>query len=129
LADPLTGVDIALSPNVGVPVAGVYCCIGGTSLATPLATGVLANVDRARVNAGKAKLGPNLSTLLYQGASYSPTGISSQPAPYGSSYRSFYFDVYTGSSGFPATLFWDRTAGLGVPYFAAIGNYLIATVP
>jgi len=129
LADPYTGVDIALSPNVGVPSAGVYCCIGGTSLAAPLTTGVLANVDRARVNLGKAKLGQGLNALLYQGASYSPTGVSSQPAPYGSSYRSFYFDVFQGNTGWPATLFWDRTNGLGVPYFASLGNYLITTVP
>ncbi|HXS11229.1 MAG TPA: S8 family serine peptidase [Acidobacteriaceae bacterium] len=129
LADPYTGVDIALSTNVGVPSNSVYCCIGGTSLAAPLTAGVLANVDGARVGLGKAKLGLGLNALLYQGAGFSPTGISSQPAPYGSSYRSFYFDVYLGNSGFPATTFWDRTTGLGVPSFASIGNYLIATVP
>ncbi len=129
LADPLTGVDISLSTNVGVPSNGTYCCIGGTSLATPLIAGVLANVDGARVLGGKAKLGAGLNTLLYQAAGFSPTGVSSQPAPYGSSYRSFYFDVYLGNSGFPATTFWDRTNGLGVPSFAAVGNYLITTVP
>jgi subtilase family serine protease len=128
LADPYTGVTIALGSNVE-PTASVYCCIGGTSLAAPLIAGVLANVDGARVLGGKAKLGSNLSTLVYQGASYSPTGVSSQPAPYGSSYRSFYFDVFTGSTGFPATLYWDRTTGLGVPAFASIGNYLITNVP
>ena len=89
----------------------------------------MANVDNARVTAGKSKLGLGLNTLLYQAARYSPTGISSQPAPYGSSYRSFYFDVYTGNSGFPATTYWDRTTGLGVPAFASVGNYLITTVP
>jgi subtilase family serine protease len=128
LADPYTGVTIGLGSNIE-PTASVYCCIGGTSLAAPLIAGVLANVDGARVLAGKAKLGSNLSTLVYQGASYSPTGVSSQPAPYGSSYRSFYFDVFTGSTGFPATLYWDRTTGLGVPAFASIGNYLITNVP
>jgi subtilase family serine protease len=128
LADPLTGVAIALGNNVE-PTANVFCCIGGTSLAAPLTAGVLANVDGARVIAGKAKLGQGLNTLLYQAAGFSPTGVSSQPAPYGSSYRSFYFDVYLGNSGFPATLFWDRTSGLGVPAFASVGNYLITTVP
>jgi subtilase family serine protease len=128
LADPYTGVAIGLGSNIE-PTASVYCCIGGTSLASPLVAGILANVDNARVTAGKSKLGPALNNLLYQAASYSPTGVSSQPAPYGSSYRSFYFDVYTGSSGFPATTFWDRTTGLGVPSFASIGNYLITTTP
>ncbi len=128
LADPYTGVIIGLGSNIESS-AGLYCCIGGTSLAAPLTTGVLANVDNARVSAGKSKLGAGLNTLLYQAAGYSPTGISSQPAPYGSSYRSFYFDVYTGNSGFPATTYWDRTTGLGVPAFASLGNYLISTVP
>ncbi len=129
LADPYTGVTLYVSSNVGYGSTGLYCCFGGTSLAAPLTTGVLANVDNARVTAGKSKLGPGLNTLLYQAARYSPTGISSQPAPYGSSYRSFYFDVYTGNSGFPATTYWDRTTGLGVPAFASVGNYLITTVP
>jgi len=128
LADPYTGVAIGLGSNIE-PAAGVYCCIGGTSLAAPLTAGALANVDRARVNLGKAKLGPNLNALLYQAASYSPTGVSSLPTPYGSAYRSFYFDVFSGNTGFPATLFWDRTVGLGVPTFSSVGNYLITNVP
>ena len=128
LADPYTGVAIGLGSNIA-GTAGVYCCIGGTSLAAPLTAGVLANVDGARVAGGKLKLGSDLNTLLYPAASYSPTGTSSLPAPYGSAYRSFYFDVFSGNSGFPATLFWDRTSGLGVPTFASLGNYLITAVP
>lgn len=129
LADPYTGVTIELGNNVTGEGAGLYCCIGGTSLASPLTAGMLANVDSARVTAGKAKLGRNLNTLLYQAAGYSPTGVSSLPVPYGSAYRSFYFDVFTGNTGFPATLYWDRTTGLGVPAFASVGNYLISDVP
>ena len=128
LADEFTGVTIYLGANVE-GTANLYCCIGGTSLASPLIAGILTNVNGARVAGGKAKLGSGLNSLLYQAASYSPTGVSSQPAPYGSSYRSFYFDVYTGNSGFPATTYWDRTTGLGVPAFSAIGNYFIANVP
>jgi hypothetical protein len=37
--------------------------------------------------------------------------------------------VFTGSSGYPATTYWDRTTGLGVPSFASVGNYLITTAP
>ena len=128
LADPYTGVNIALGSNV-VPTAGVYCCIGGTSLAAPLTAGVLANVDAARVAVGKAKLGSNLTSLLYQAASYSPTGSSTLPVPYGNAYRSYYFDVFSGNTGFPATMYWDRTTGLGVPSFASLGNYLITNLP
>ncbi len=129
LADPYTGVLLYVNSNVGYGPSNFYCCFGGTSLASPLTAGVLANVDNARVAASKLKLGPGLNTLLYQAARYSPTGVSSQPAPYGSSYRSFYFDVFTGNSGWPATTYWDRTTGLGVPAFASVGNYLITNVP
>ncbi len=128
LADPYTGVDIALGSNI-VSTAGVYCCIGGTSLATPLEAGILANVENARLTAGKAKLGPALNSLLYSAASYSPTGVSSLPAPYGNSYHSFFFDVFTGNTGHPSTLYWDENTGLGVPTFSSLGNYLITNVP
>ena len=128
LADPFTGVNIALGSNVE-PSAGVFCCIGGTSLAAPLTAGILANVDAARVLAGKPKLKSGLNALLYQAASYSPSGGSSLPVPYGNAYRSYFFDVFQGNTGFPATLYWDKTTGLGVPAFAAIGNYLITNVP
>ena len=101
----------------------------GTSLAAPLTAGILANVDAARLSTGKARLGPNLNALLYQAASYSPSGSSTLPAPYGNSYRSFYFDVFTGNTGYAATQYWDRTSGLGVPSFAALGNYLITIAP
>jgi hypothetical protein len=37
--------------------------------------------------------------------------------------------VYSGSSGFPATLYWDKATGLGVPYFSSLGNYLISIAP
>lgn len=131
LADPYSGVPIALSSNSLTSLSGptVVCCIGGTSLAAPLTAGILANVDAARVTAGKAKLGSNLNTLLYRGASYTPSGTTVQPAPYGNSYRSFYFDVFQGSTTFPATTYLDLTTGLGVPSFSALGNYLITQVP
>jgi subtilase family serine protease len=128
LADEFTGVNIYLSTNAGYP-ANLYCCVGGTSLASPLTAGIMANVDAARVAAGKAKLGSGLNSLIYAGASYSPTGVSSLPVPYGGSYRSYFYDVYSGNSGFPATLYWDKATGLGVPYFSSLGNYLISIAP
>jgi subtilase family serine protease len=134
LADEFTGVIIGLGSNIE-PSAGLYCCIGGTSLSSPLVAGVLADIDGARVAAGKAKLGNNLNTLLYQAASYSPNGPSVLLPPYGNSYRSLYFDVFKGNSGpgqvggYDATLYWDRATGLGVPYFSALSNYLVTQAP
>ena len=128
LADPFTGVNIALGSNIE-PAASVYCCIGGTSLAAPLTAGILANVDAARVIAGKPKLSGALNSLIYQAAGYSPSGSSTLPAPYGSAYRNYFFDVFNGNTGYPATMYWDRTTGLGVPSFASLGNYLITNVP
>lgn len=131
LADPYSGVPIALSPNSlsSLTAPTVVCCIGGTSLAAPLTAGILANVDSARVAAGKAKLGSNLNTLLYRAASYTPSGATVQPVPYGNSYRSFYFDVFQGGTTYPATTYLDLTTGLGVPSFSALGNYLITQAP
>ena len=128
LADPYTGVNIALGSNVE-PSAGVFCCIGGTSLAAPLTAGILANVDAARVNIGKTRLNANLNSLIYQAASYTASGSSTLPAPYGNAYRSNFFDVFTGNTGFAATQYYDLTTGLGVPYFPSLGNYLITNVP
>lgn len=131
LADPYSGVPFTVSSNTISSANGptTFCCIGGTSLAAPLVAGILANVDSARVSAGKAKLGSNLNTLLYQAAKYTPSGTTVQPAPYGNSYRSFYFDVFQGGTTYPATTYLDLTTGLGVPSFSALGNYLITQAP
>lgn len=128
LADPFSGVPLYLGTNQ-VSSAGVYCCIGGTSLASPLMAGLIANVDSARLAVSKTRLNSNLNQYLYQAAGYTPAGASVQPAPYGNSYRSLFFDVFTGNTGFAATTFWDRTTGLGVPLSPALANYLVTVVP
>jgi len=112
LADPDTGVYNYWGTNAG-GTAGLYCCIGGTSLATPLTAALVANIDAARVAAGKAILGSNLATLIYQ----------SVASPY---YRYRFYDVTTGSSGFSAVAGWDRATGLGVPISPSLANYLVS---
>lgn len=125
LADPETGVWIALSNNVE-PETAIFCCVGGTSLASPLTAGILANVDAAREAAGKTRLPAVLNNQLYAAASY---GVLSANPPYGNDYRAFYFDVFTGGTTYPATLYWDLASGLGVGMFSPLGNYLITDVP
>jgi subtilase family serine protease len=125
LADPLSGVNIYFGTNIE-GTAGVYCCIGGTSLAAPLTAGMIALVDQQRVAASKAKLNLSLNTHLYGAASWTPGGTDVQPAPYGNAYRSIYYDVYSGNE---ANTYWDRVTGLGVPILPSLSNYLVTQVP
>jgi subtilase family serine protease len=111
LADPLTGAIVYLGTSAAGGTAGFYD-FGGTSLACPLTAGLIANIDTARVTAGKSKLGANLPTLIYQAAAN----------PY---YHYRFYDVTTGSSGFAAVSGWDRATGLGVPLFPALTSYLV----
>ena len=109
LADPFSGALTYLGTNAG-GTAGFYV-FGGTSLASPVMAAIIANIDASRVAAGKAKLGANLSQLLYQAAAN----------PY---FRYRYYDVTAGSSGFPAVTGWDRATGLGVTLNPALTAYL-----
>jgi len=111
LADPLTGALVYLGTNASSGASGLYD-FGGTSLACPLTAGLIANIDAARVAAGKSKIGANLPSLIYQAAA----------SPY---YHYRFYDVTTGSSGFAAGSGWDKATGLGVPLFPALTNYLV----
>lgn len=113
LADPYTGLAVFLGTFAGNGSAGVYV-IGGTSLASPLMAGVVANIDADRGFNGKARLGANLNALVYQAAS--------------ASYRYRFYDVTTGTTGFGATTGWDKATGLGVMLGPALAVYLI-TLP
>jgi subtilase family serine protease len=92
--------------------AGEYV-IGGTSLASPLTAGVIANIDADRVFNGKSILGSNLNALIYQAA--------------GSSYRYRFYDITTGSTGFAAGTGWDEATGLGVILGPSLATYLLTT--
>jgi subtilase family serine protease len=91
--------------------AGGYV-VGGTSLASPVTAGVIANIDADRVFNGKSKLGSNLPSLLYKSAS--------------TSYHYRFYDVTTGSTGFAAGPGWDKATGLGVVMGPSLAVYLVS---
>jgi subtilase family serine protease len=89
--------------------AGQYV-VGGTSLASPLTAGVIANIDADRAFNSKTLLGANLNALIYQAAA---------------SYHYRFYDVTTGNTGFAAGTGWDRASGLGVILGPAMATYLL----
>ena len=98
IADPNT----AFAVYIGGNYAGFYYGVGGTSLATPINAGLIANIDAARVSFGKPLLTyANFSSEMYAAAN--------------SNYNYFVFDVTSGNNGYPAVVKFDRVTGLGVP--------------
>lgn len=134
LADPYSGVMLYLGSNAASQVQGATpntesCCWGGTSLASPIVAGMIAVMDRALVAAGYSKMNSSLNKNLYGAAGYTPSGTTdTNPPPYGANYQSYFYDVTTGNTAFPSTMYWDRTTGLGVPITNALGNYLVTVV-
>ena len=94
IADPDTGVAI----YIGGAYAGYYYGVGGTSLATPVTSGLVADIDTARASFGKSKIN-FLDAPVYQAAA--------------SNYGYFFYDVTTGSNGFAAGPQYDLATGLG----------------
>ena len=103
-ADPNTGGEVYYSPPV-VGVAGFYI-VGGTSWACPVNAGIVALLDASRAASGKGRLGGPASANYLQMLEYNSAG-----APF---YNYRWYDVTSGSSGFPAVPGWDRATGLGV---------------
>jgi hypothetical protein len=99
-AYPGSGVAIVDSYDSGA-AAPWELIIGGTSLATPLFAGVVANADQGRVAEGLTALdgGSQLLPRLYE---------LSQ-----ANYSSNFHDVTTGNNGHPATAGYDLATGLG----------------
>lgn len=102
----------ALGHGYYVQYFGLATPVDGTSCATPVFAGVLANINAARVKAGKSKIG-FANPLLYSTAASNP---------------SIFTDITTGSNactentcdkckGFQAAKGWDATTGLGTPNF------------
>ncbi len=108
--------DIAAIADPNTPVA-VYICnidwtcgyygVGGTSVATPVNSGLVADIDAARVGFGKSKL-TSLAPGLYPAA----TG----------NYNYFFYDVTSGNNGFAAGYHFDLVTGLGVPTGKDLAN-------
>ena len=113
IADPYTGVLVYLGTNAtNGGTAGLYI-IGGTSLASPVMAGMVADIDASRVAAGKSIIGGsatsfNLTSLIYQGA----------VSPF---YHYRLYDVTTGTN---AAAGWDTATGLGVTLNPALTAYL-----
>lgn len=92
-----------------------YFRVWGTSLATPVMAGVVADLDTARTTVlplflRKAKLQgsagvPFLNTSLY---------LKYAGAPLGNPYKLYYYDVVAGNNGFAAGPGYDLVTGLGV---------------
>jgi subtilase family serine protease len=109
IADSFTGVLVYLGTNAGGPGLFVF---GGTSLASPVMAGVVANIDASRVAAGKSILGGSLTSLYLTSSLYGAAG---------SSYRYRFYDVTTGTDATPG---WDDRTGLGVTLNPALTAYL-----
>ena len=116
-AQPNTGAIVYDSGN------GTYFLVGGTSLATPLMAGIVADLDTARTTV----LPTFLRKPKLQGAAGSPTLNSSlylkyagQPA--GSPYSFYYFDILTGNNDVNGT--GCCTAGPGYDLVTGLGDLL-----
>jgi subtilase family serine protease len=141
LADPYTGMNVYitdLSAGDTSPEVEVY---GGTSLASPLFAGVMALVDQARAQAGKAPAGLasqyvyNLPSAALHDVTAPPTGVgnpvsgdpSSMGLFYGSRYSGSLFNVtFNEDSSLTTTTGWDDVTGVGTPNVPAFVSALAA---
>jgi len=108
--------DVAAIADGNTPVA-VWICnyswgcyyygVVGTSVATPVTSGLVADIDTARVAFGKAKL-TYLNSEYYAAAAYN--------------YNYYFFDVTTGYNGYYAGPQYDLITGLGVTNGKAMGS-------
>jgi subtilase family serine protease len=105
IADPNTGFAV----YIGGYYAPYYYGVGGTSLATPILAGLVADIDTARLSFGKPPLTyANFNPEVYGAAAYN--------------YNYYVFDVVSGSNGYPALPGFDLVTGLGVPNGKALGS-------
>jgi hypothetical protein len=99
LADPSTGVWIADPYNLSSDNPWIE--VGGTSLAAPAWSGLIAIADQGRTDAGEATLGTN-------GPTEAQTALYSIPA-------SDYSEVTSGTNGYSAGAGYNLVTGLGTP--------------
>ena len=112
LGDPNSGVSIYISHTyTGTGPTSWTCCVGGTSLAAPIWTGIAARGEQAR--------GSKLSI----GAGYASSPTYTAPS-------SSFTDIATGSNGTGAGTGYDLASGRGSPKgfdFALAGDTLVVT--
>jgi subtilase family serine protease len=116
-ADPNTCGAIIYSTALGTnntTPPGSYCCVGGTSLSSPLSMGSWARIESAHGN----KLG-FAGPLIYQLANGGPTPSS----PY-------FNDIQVGTDGiYTALPGWDYTTGLGTWDILVVDEHVPSTYP
>jgi subtilase family serine protease len=104
VADPNTPVAVYISNPYWSPG---YYGVGGTSVATPVTSGLVADVDAARIAFGKPKL-TYLNSEFYAAAAYN--------------YNYYFYDVTIGYNGYYAGPQYDLVTGLGVTNGKAVGS-------
>jgi kumamolisin len=102
-------------PGLSIFVRKKWIAAGGTSVAAPIWSGILAHVNAARAAAGKPRLGA-ANAALYDAA----RGAS----PFRDVTRGD--NSYGGVSGYRATKGWDPTTGLGSARTGDLVNKLLA---
>jgi subtilase family serine protease len=95
IADPNTPVAVYINNPYWTPG---YYGVGGTSVATPVLAGLVADLDAANVSFGKAKW-TALTPSLYGGAA--------------ANYNYYFYDVTSGNNGYAAGFQFDLVTGLG----------------
>jgi hypothetical protein len=109
-ADPDTGVAVYDSYNNGTSTP--WEILGGTSVAAPAWSGILAVADQGRVIAGESTLDSRTQTLPL---------LYSAPA-------ADYHDITTGNNGFAAGTGYDLVTGRGSPQVNLLIPYLVTGV-
>jgi kumamolisin len=103
-------------PGLSIFVRKKWTAAGGTSVAAPIWSGILAHVNAARSAGGRPRLGA-ANAALYAAAAH---GAS----PFRDVTRGD--NSYGGVTGYPATKGWDPTTGLGSADAAALVKKLLA---
>ena len=106
--------EVAVLDSLNTGNAHGYYRVWGTSLATPVMAGLIADLDTARTTV----LPTFLRKANLKGAAGSPTVNSSLYLKYaghnaGNPYVFYYYDVVTGNNGFAAGPGYDLVTGLG----------------
>jgi subtilase family serine protease len=96
-------------------VRNKWTAAGGTSVAAPIWSGILAHVNAARAAAGRPRLGAANAALYAAARGTSPYRDITQGD-----------NSYAGVSGYEATKGWDPATGLGSASVASLVKKLLA---
>jgi len=102
-------------PGLSIFVRNKWMAAGGTSVAAPIWSGILAHVNAARAAAGRPRLGAANAALYAAARGTSPYRDITQGD-----------NSYAGVSGYEATKGWDPATGLGSASVASLVKKLLA---